>query len=34
LNASGVQQLDISLWSAGIYRIEVAGLKGSTLVVK
>jgi uncharacterized repeat protein (TIGR01451 family) len=33
-NAMGVQQLDVSRWTSGVYRIEIQGLNGATLVVK
>ena len=33
-NATLVQQLDVSQWSAGLYRIETSGLAGVTLMVK
>jgi hypothetical protein len=33
-NASLVQQLDVSQWAAGVYRIETHGLKGATLMIK
>ena len=32
--ATGVQQLDVSQWAAGVYRIETSGVKGVTLMVK
>ena len=34
VNATRVQQLDVSLWAAGVYRIEIPGLAGATLVVR
>jgi hypothetical protein len=34
VNATRVQQLDVSLWAAGAYRIEIPGLAGATLVVR
>jgi hypothetical protein len=34
VNATRVQQLDVSLWAAGVYRIEIPGLTGATLVVR
>ena len=33
-NASLVQQLDVSQWATGVYRIETHGLKGATLMIK
>lgn len=33
-NATLVQQLDVSPWAAGVYRIETPGLKGVTLLLK
>ena len=33
-NATLAQQLDVSQWSAGLYRIETSGLVGVTLMVK
>ena len=33
-NAAGVQQIDVSQWAAGVYRIEIPGITGATLVVK
>jgi uncharacterized repeat protein (TIGR01451 family) len=33
-NAAGVQQLDLCGWSAGMYRLEVPGLNGVSLIVK
>jgi uncharacterized repeat protein (TIGR01451 family) len=33
-SATGPQQLDLSKWSAGMYRMEVLGLGGVTLIVK
>ena len=33
-SASLVQQLDVSQWAAGVYRIETHGLKGATLMIK
>jgi len=33
-SATGPQQLDLSKWSAGMYRMEVFGLGGVTLMVK
>ncbi len=33
-SATGPQQLDLSKWSAGMYRMEVPGLDGVTLIVK
>jgi hypothetical protein len=34
VNATRVQQLDVSLWASGVYRIEIPGLAGATLVVR
>jgi uncharacterized repeat protein (TIGR01451 family) len=34
VNATRVQQLDVSLWASGVYRIEIPGLTGTTLVVR
>jgi len=34
VNASLAQQIDVSQWAAGVYRVEATGLSGVTLVVK
>jgi hypothetical protein len=33
-SASGTQQLDLTGWSPGMYRMEVQGLIGVTLIIK